>query len=88
MATVDQISLVLRDERIVLWGSADESDLKAEVLGPLLSRPGQTYDVSVPGQATVPSLSGHRSIDLATRGVSAGLGGADVLPSSPRTRLT
>jgi cell division protein FtsQ len=53
VATVDQISLVLRDERTVLWGSADESELKAEVLGPLLSRPGQTYDVSVPGQATV-----------------------------------
>ena len=53
VATVDQISLVLRDDRTVLWGSADESDLKADVLGPLLSRPGQTYDVSVPGQATV-----------------------------------
>ncbi len=53
VATVDQISLVLRDERVVLWGSADESELKAEVLVPLLSRPGQTYDISVPGQATV-----------------------------------
>jgi len=53
VATVDQISLVLRDERTVVWGSADESDLKAEVLVPLLSRPGQTYDVTVPGQATV-----------------------------------
>ena len=53
VATVDQISLVLRDDRTVLWGSADESDLKSEVLGPLLSRPGQTYDVTVPGQATV-----------------------------------
>jgi cell division protein FtsQ len=53
VATVDQISLVLRDERIVMWGSADQSDLKAEVLGPLLARAGQTYDVSVPGQATV-----------------------------------
>lgn len=53
VATVDQISLVLRDERTVVWGSADESELKAEVLVPLLSRPGKTYDVSVPGQATV-----------------------------------
>lgn len=53
VATVDQVSLVLRDERTVIWGSADESDLKAEVLATLLSRPGQTYDVSVPGQATV-----------------------------------
>ena len=53
VATVDQISLVLRDERTVVWGSADESELKAEVLGPLLSRPGRTFDVTVPGQATV-----------------------------------
>ena len=53
VATVDQISLVLRDERVVLWGSAEESELKAEVLVPLLSRPGQTYDITVPGQATV-----------------------------------
>lgn len=53
VATVDQISLVLRDERTVVWGSADESELKAEVLVPLLARPGQTYDVTVPGQATV-----------------------------------
>ena len=53
VATVDQITLVLRDERQVMWGSAEESELKAEVLVPLLSRPGQTYDISVPGQATV-----------------------------------
>ena len=52
VATVDQISLVLRDDRTVLWGSADESDLKAEVLVALLDGPGQTFDVSVPGQPT------------------------------------
>ena len=33
---MDQISLVLRDGRTVVWGSADESDLKAEVLAVLL----------------------------------------------------
>ncbi len=53
VASVDQISLVLRDDRRVLWGSAEESELKAEVLAALLERPGSTYDVSVPGQATV-----------------------------------
>ena len=53
VATVDQISLVLRDQRVVLWGSAEESDLKAEVLVGLLTRPGSAYDVSVPGQPTV-----------------------------------
>lgn len=51
--TIDRISLVLRDERTVLWGSAEQSDLKAEVLAGLLRRPGSTYDVSVPGQPTV-----------------------------------
>ena len=30
--TVDQITLVLRDERVVLWGSSDDSATKAEVL--------------------------------------------------------
>lgn len=53
VATVDQIRLVLRDDRTVVWGSAEESELKAEVLTALLSRPGATYDVSVPGQPTV-----------------------------------
>lgn len=53
VATVDQISLVLRDERVVMWGSAEESDIKAEVLAGLLTTPGSAYDVSVPGQPTV-----------------------------------
>lgn len=50
--TVDQIRLVLRDGRVVVWGSADDSDQKAQVLAVLLERPAQTYDVSVPGQPT------------------------------------
>lgn len=53
VASVDQIELALRDDRTVLWGSAEDSELKAEVLGSLLARPGTTYDVSVPGQPTV-----------------------------------
>ncbi|WP_432478731.1 cell division protein FtsQ/DivIB [Nocardioides sp. GXQ0305] len=51
--TVDQITLELRDGRTVLWGSAEESEAKAEVLTALLEQPGSTYDVSVPGQPTV-----------------------------------
>lgn len=47
--TVDQISLVLRDGRQVVWGSAEESDLKGEVLAALLEQDAQVYDVSVPG---------------------------------------
>ena len=50
--SVDAISLHLRDGRLVKWGSAGRSADKAEVLDALLQRPGQTYDVSVPGQPT------------------------------------
>jgi cell division protein FtsQ len=51
--TVDEITLALRDGRTVRWGSADDSDLKAEVLAKLLvARRAQAYDVSVPGQPT------------------------------------
>jgi cell division protein FtsQ len=52
VATVDQISLNLRDGRIVLWGSAEQSEEKAEVLAALLSRRAEVYDVSVPGSPT------------------------------------
>lgn len=50
--TVDRISLVLGDGRIVQWGSSEQSDVKARVLAGLLSQPGRVYDVSVPGQPT------------------------------------
>lgn len=53
VVTVDQMSLALRDGRTVVWGSAEESEAKAEVLTALLEQPGSTYDVSVPGQPTV-----------------------------------
>ncbi len=50
--TVDQITLVLRDGRTVVWGSSDDSRQKAEVLLALLDQPAQIYDVSVPSQPT------------------------------------
>lgn len=51
--TIDAISLELRDGREVVWGSADEPDLKAKVLAQLLGAvEAQRYDVSVPGQPT------------------------------------
>ncbi|MDR7253869.1 cell division protein FtsQ [Nocardioides sp. BE266] len=54
VATVDQITLVLRDRRQVLWGSAEESELKAEVIDSLLAaQEASVYDVSVPGNPTV-----------------------------------
>ena len=56
--TVDLIELVLKDGRTVLWGSAEESDRKAEVLVRLLERPARHYDVSVPGNPTTSGTVG------------------------------
>ena len=53
VATVDRISLRLRNGRTVLWGSADESASKAEVLALLLEQKASVYDVSVPAQPTI-----------------------------------
>jgi cell division protein FtsQ len=47
---VDQISLALRGGASVIWGSDDQSSVKAAVLAKLLPHPAQVYDVSVPGQ--------------------------------------
>ncbi len=52
VGSVDQIQLVLGSGRRVLWGSAEDSSQKAEVLAVLLDRPGQRIDVSVPGRPT------------------------------------
>ena len=53
VATVDEISLVLRDGREAEWGSAEQSELKAKVLGELLTAvEAEHYDVSVPSQPT------------------------------------
>ena len=52
VATIDEIQLVLSNGRRVLWGSAENSDQKAEVLGVLLKQPSQQIDVSVPGRPT------------------------------------
>lgn len=50
--TVDQITLELTDGRSVVWGTADDSELKGRVLAGLLRQPGRVFDVSVPGQPT------------------------------------
>ena len=50
--TIDRISLVLRDGRTVMWGSADQSEEKATVLADLLRQDARRYDVSVPSQPT------------------------------------
>lgn len=53
VATVDTISLRLRNGKVVRWGSAEDSDAKAEVLAVLLDQPASLYDVSVPGQPVI-----------------------------------
>ena len=51
--TPDSVTLGLRDGRTVIWGGSGESEAKARALGPLLTRPGSTYDVSTPTVAVV-----------------------------------
>lgn len=54
VATIDRITLVLRDGRRVVWGSAEESGLKAEVTDALLAeQKARVYDVTVPGRPVV-----------------------------------
>ena len=50
--SVDQVLLELRDGREVRWGSAEQSEDKADVLLALLSRKAEVYDVSVPSMPT------------------------------------
>jgi len=49
----DSISLQLDASRQVIWGSAAQSDLKAQVLTALLSVPGHVYDISAPASPSV-----------------------------------
>ena len=49
---VDQITIKLSDGDTVVWGSAEQSELKAEVLAVLLEVEAEVYDVSAPGHPT------------------------------------
>jgi cell division protein FtsQ len=51
--TPDSVTLGLHDGRTVIWGGSGQSEAKARALGPLLTRPGSTYDVSTPTVAVV-----------------------------------
>ena len=51
--TRDSITLSLDDGRQIVWGSAEQSALKAQVIGPLLQFPGTVYDVSAPANPAV-----------------------------------
>lgn len=50
--SVDRITLTLSEGRQVVWGSADDSTLKAEVLAALLQVEAKVYDVSAPHNPT------------------------------------
>lgn len=45
---VDRITFTLKGGKQVMWGSAEDSALKAEVIGALLSVDAKVYDVSAP----------------------------------------
>ncbi|GAB2683364.1 cell division protein FtsQ/DivIB [Thalassiella azotivora] len=47
-ASRDSVTLELADGSQVVWGSAEDSELKAMVLEVLLQRPAEVYDVSAP----------------------------------------
>ncbi len=51
--TKDSIALTLRGGGRVVWGSAEESARKVQVLGVLLRQEARSYDVSAPGRPTV-----------------------------------
>lgn len=51
-ASVDRIQLTFADDRTVVWGSADDSELKSQVLTPLLGVDAKVYDVSAPNHPT------------------------------------
>ena len=49
---VDQIEIQLSDGDTVVWGSAEQSQVKAQVLSVLLSQDASVYDVSAPHAPT------------------------------------
>ena len=51
--SVASITLTLNDGRVVIWGTTDRVEEKAEKLAALLTQPGRTYDVSSPDLPTV-----------------------------------
>jgi cell division protein FtsQ len=52
-STMDSIRMRLKSGREVEWGSAEESETKAEVLAALLQQEGSVVDVRVPSAPTV-----------------------------------
>lgn len=53
--SIDEIRLVMRSGRLVVWGNSSQSQQKAAVLTVLLERASSQIDVSVPGRPTTRS---------------------------------
>ncbi len=51
--SVASITLTFNDDRVVVWGTNERTEEKAQKLGALLTQPGRTYDVSSPDLPTV-----------------------------------
>ncbi len=51
-ATLDSVTVNLEDGRRIVWGSGDDSELKARVIVPLLAVKAREYDVSAPTHPT------------------------------------
>lgn len=49
---VDRITVSLEGDRMIVWGSAEESALKSEVVSALMSVEAEVYDVSAPRHPT------------------------------------
>lgn len=50
--TADSITVVLRNDRRIVWGSAEEGAIKAAVIVPLLGVKATEYDISAPTHPT------------------------------------
>ncbi|MDN5569727.1 MAG: FtsQ-type POTRA domain-containing protein [Propionibacteriaceae bacterium] len=50
--TLDSIAISLRDGRRIVWGGPENSELKAQVIVPLLAMQARVYDVSAPSHPT------------------------------------
>jgi len=51
--TISSVSATLVDGRVVVWGSAEDSERKSAVVSVLLTQPGRIFDVSSPELPTV-----------------------------------
>ena len=50
--TAEEVTLVLKDRRVVVWGGPSDSEAKAAVLVPLLKMKGHVFDVTSPDVVT------------------------------------